>query len=94
MNIKMRRLRSYAFWIGLSDRDYASNYYWSDGSPMRFFGWASGNPRDPSGKLKILYLQTCVAKHTSLASVSLMTLANLIHFLCLGFISKTLDRSD
>ena len=49
--ILQQRYRStYAFWIGLNDRDYTNLFRWSDGSPVNIVNWQSSSPNDNSGK--------------------------------------------
>ena len=41
----LSRLRPYSWWIGLTDRDYPTKYYWTDASPVNYIGWGGYVPR-------------------------------------------------
>ena len=45
-----------SYWIGLSERDYPNKFYWSDGSPVSYFGW-SGYVSSYSMLLFLLFLK-------------------------------------
>ncbi|CAB3979758.1 discoidin domain-containing receptor 2-like isoform X1 [Paramuricea clavata] len=38
---RLTRLRPFSWWIGLTDRDYPTTYYWTDTSPVNYIGWAA-----------------------------------------------------
>lgn len=35
---------AYSFWLGLNDRDFPLQFYWSDGSPYKLTAWDAGYP--------------------------------------------------
>ncbi|XP_041458281.1 macrophage mannose receptor 1-like isoform X1 [Lytechinus variegatus] len=39
----------YGFWTGLNDQSRESGFQWSDGSPLVYLNWESGEPNDYSG---------------------------------------------
>ena len=42
---------AYSFWLGLNDRDFPLQFYWSDGSPYKLTAWDAGYPTNtPQGK--------------------------------------------
>lgn len=43
------RLSDRDFWIGGTDRAEEDVFLWTDNSPVQFFGWAPGEPRNDNG---------------------------------------------
>lgn len=46
LNNRLRALSgwAYSFWLGLNDRDFPLQWYWSDGSPYKLTAWDAGYP--------------------------------------------------